>query len=81
MKRNWGVTMVRNLQDKYFLSLHSTIELLAQQPKLGRKFHYFRRHEHESHIIFYTEKPYGILVVDILHEQENIHLHKVSDLP
>ena len=58
--------------DEYYMSIHKTLELLAEQPKLGRKFHEFRRHEHGYHIFFYKKTEYGILVLHILHQQEDI---------
>lgn len=58
--------------DKYYFSLHNTLKLLAEQPELGRVYYDFRRHEHEKHVIFYTIKPFGVFVIDILHERESI---------
>lgn len=58
--------------DEYYLSLHKIFELLAEQPDLGRKFHEFRRHEHGSHIFFYKVTDYGILILHILHQKENV---------
>ncbi len=58
--------------DEYYLSIHKTLELLAEQPKLGRKFHEFQRHEHGYHIFFYKITEYGILVLHILHQQEDL---------
>ncbi|MDF1881423.1 type II toxin-antitoxin system RelE/ParE family toxin, partial [Sulfurimonas sp. MAG313] len=61
------------IADDYFTSLHDTFELLAEQPELGRKFHEFRRHEHAEHIFFYKITGYGIKIIHILHQKENIH--------
>ena len=58
--------------DQYFLSLHSTFKLLANNPKIGRVFYAYRRHEHAQHICFYKETGYGILVLHILHVKEDI---------
>jgi len=58
--------------DEYYLSLHNTFELLAEQPNLGRAFHEFHRHEHGQHVFFYRETSYGILILHILHQKENI---------
>ncbi len=57
--------------DEYYISLHKTFELLAEQPNLGRKFHEFHRHEHKSHIFFYKITDFGILILHIFHHQEN----------
>ena len=58
--------------DEYYLSLHQSFQLVADQPKLGREFHEFRRHEHRSHVFFYIITDYGILIVNIYHQKENI---------
>ncbi|MBL4666544.1 MAG: type II toxin-antitoxin system RelE/ParE family toxin [Sneathiella sp.] len=58
--------------DDYYLSLHNTFELLADQPNLGREFHEFHRHEHGHHIFFYKITNYGILILHVLHQKENI---------
>ena len=58
--------------DEYYLSLHNAFELLAEQPNLGRVFHEFRRHEHGQHVFFYREIGYGILMLHIFHQKENI---------
>ena len=56
--------------DKYFNSLHETFGSLAQHPGLGRPFHEYHRHEHQSHVIFYKPEPSGILIVQVLHRRE-----------
>ena len=58
--------------DQYYISLYETFELLAEQPDLGRKFHEFHRHEHKRHTLFYKKTDYGILILYILHESENV---------
>ena len=58
--------------DEYFLSLHQTFELLAEQPGIGRKFHEFYRHEHRDYAFFYKIIEEGILIVNIYHQKENI---------
>ncbi len=58
--------------DEYYLSLHNTFELLAEQPNLGRVFHEFHRHEHGFHVFFYKVTDYGILILHILHQKENV---------
>ena len=61
--------------DKYYFSMHDAFDLLAQQPKLGRIFRRYRRHEHAEHIIFYKELNDGILIVEVLHKHEDIDGH------
>ncbi len=56
--------------DIYYHSLHDVLLLLAEQPKLGRMFHEFRRHEHGQHVVFYKVEDYGIKVIKMLHERE-----------
>lgn len=58
--------------DEYYNSLHETFLLLCEQPKLGRSFYEYRRHEHEYHVIFYKIENAHILIVRILHEKEEI---------
>ena len=58
--------------EEYYLSLHKTFELLADQPTLGRKFHEFHRHEHGYHVFFYKVTDYGILILHILHQSEDL---------
>lgn len=58
--------------EEYYLSLHKTFGLLADQPNLGRRFHEFHRHEHGYHVFFYKVTEYGILILHILHQNENI---------
>ena len=58
--------------DEYYLSLHNVLELLAEQPSLGRKFHEFHRHEHGYHAFFYKVTDYGILILHIFHQNEDI---------
>ena len=58
--------------DEYYLSLHKAFELLADQPSLGREFHEFHRHEHGYHVFFYKVTDYGILILHILHQKEDV---------
>lgn len=58
--------------DEYYTSLHRAFELLANQPYLGRAFHEFYRHDHRHHVFFYKATDYGILILHILHEKENV---------
>ncbi len=47
-------------------------ELLASQPELGRVFHEYRRHEHGEHVFFYKKTDYGVKIIHILHQKENV---------
>jgi len=58
--------------DEYYLSLHNAFELLADQPNLGRKFHEYHRHEHGYHVFFYKITDYGILILHVLHQREDV---------
>lgn len=58
--------------DEYYYSLHETFSLLSDQPHLGRKFHEFYRHEHGFHVFFYQVTNYGILILHIFHQKQNI---------
>ena len=58
--------------DEYYLSLHTAFKLLAEQPSLGRKFYEFHRHEHNHYVFFYTVTDYGILILHISHQTEDV---------
>ena len=58
--------------DEYFKLLHKAFDLLADQPKLGRKFYEYHRHEHGEHVFFYKTTDYGIKIIHILHQKEDI---------
>lgn len=64
------VTFGEAQADKYFTSLHEVFETLARNPELGRHFHEYRRHEHQSHVVFYKSEEPGILIVQVLHRSE-----------
>jgi len=54
-------------------------ELLAENPRLGRKADNFasgaRRHEHAQHVIFYDEQPDSVLIIGIIHERSMPKMH------
>ena len=58
--------------DAYYKELQDIFEMLAAMPGIGREFRGRRRHEHAEHVIFYRQKPDGILIVQIFHHSENI---------
>lgn len=57
----------------YTGSIRKCFELLAGNPRLGRTADDIRqgvrRHEHESHVIFYREDGSGILVLAVVHRR------------
>jgi toxin ParE1/3/4 len=66
---NWGVRQAR----KYSMGLRRCCEALADAPLIGRTcaeiYPDLRRMEQGKHVVFYTEKSYGILVLRILHQR------------
>lgn len=65
---NFGIIQA----DLYQTSMEETLLLLAGQPKLGRVFREYRRHEHGQHVIFYRIEKYGIKVAYIFHASETL---------
>ena len=59
--------------EAYRESMTQCFQLLADNPRLGRKADEFalgsRRHEHAQHVIFYDEQPDGVLITGIIHER------------
>ena len=55
----------------YLLGLHECFQILADNPGIGRSAAQLagelRRHEYQSHIIFYIPKERGALIVRVLH--------------
>jgi toxin ParE1/3/4 len=66
--------------ETYVAALKATCMTIAGMPGIGRLSRklppQIRRHEHESHVIFYREEEPGILVVRILslHQDAGHHL-------
>jgi toxin ParE1/3/4 len=65
----WGVGQtVRHLD-----GLETCCQRLAENPQLGRTCEKvlpgLRRMEHESHVVFYRERPWGVFISRILHER------------
>ena len=65
----FGLTRAEDYRD----SLTRCFEILAANPKMGRKADEFApgagRHEHARHVIFYDEQPDGVLIIAIIHER------------
>jgi toxin ParE1/3/4 len=56
--------------DRYMAEMERCLATLAENPKLGRDFSQvvpnLRRHEHQSHVVYYRENTDGIFVLRIL---------------
>ncbi|MFN3077756.1 MAG: type II toxin-antitoxin system RelE/ParE family toxin [Alphaproteobacteria bacterium] len=65
--------------DEYFLGLRDTLEMLADNPRLGRPARDLRlglfRHNHARHVIFYLVEDPGIFVVRVLHHAMDSERH------
>ncbi len=61
---------------KYKASLDECFQLLADNPSMGRECNDIRdgyfRHEHESHIIFYTQRSNDIFITTIIRDRMDI---------
>ena len=64
--------------DDYFRALEEVFETLSKRPQLGRRFHEYRRFEHEAHVIFYRPRRGSILIVDIFHRREDANKLRAS---
>ena len=66
--KKWGTAQA----DTYDAGLLKTIELLADNPEMGRQCDNirkgYRRHEYERHIIFYRKRPTDILITNIIYD-------------
>ncbi len=62
--------------DKYLYGLEQCLQLLADNPNLGRTCDELRqgyqRHEYESHIIFYRKRKNDIFIATIIHQSRDI---------
>ena len=67
----FGVKQARRYRD----SLFRTFESLTDHPEMGRDYSHVkegcRRHEHESHVIYYKVADSGILVLRLLHQSQD----------
>ncbi len=61
---------------KYKASLDKCFQLLVDNPNMGRECSDIReghfRHEHESHIIFYTQRSNDLFITTIFHDRMDI---------
>ena len=73
--KKWGVVQA----DKYDTELENTIDLLADNPDLGRNCYEIReglkRHEHGRHIIFYRKRKADIFIIRIIHDSMDVMKH------
>ena len=67
-----GVVLARN----YLNSLHACFEHLAEHPMLGRRADRVapgvRRHECQSHVVFYVPGGAGISIARVLHARMDV---------
>jgi toxin ParE1/3/4 len=72
---NWGETQA----DNYVQSLKSAVELLIENPELGKSRDGirtgYRSYNLGKHVIFYCSCNYGIRVVRILHQSMDVGRH------
>lgn len=68
--------------DAYYLDLSGCLQMLADNPRLGRSAGLSRRdllkHAHGSHVIFYLIEEPDIFVVRILHNSMDSERHLQS---
>lgn len=61
---------------KYKASLNECFQMLADNPNIGRECNDIRdgyfRHEHQSHVIFYTQRSNDIFIATIIHDRMDI---------
>ncbi len=65
--------------DKYDAGLEQSLQLLADNPDLGRKCDDIRkkyhRHEYGRHIIFYRKRKHDIFIIRILYDGMDAKSH------
>ena len=61
---------------KYVNGLHACFEYLAEYPMLGRQAEQIapgvRRHECQSHVVFYVPVDTGVTIVRVLHARMDV---------
>lgn len=76
--QSFGIEQARFYRD----GLNNCFEILAENPQLGRSADELapdlRRHEHQSHVVFYVPGDTGILIVRILHQRMDFKRHLPS---
>jgi len=70
--KKWGTAQA----NKYDAGLERSLQLLADNPDLGRPCNDIRqgyhRHEYERHVIFYRKRKLDILIVRIIYDAMDI---------
>ena len=70
------ITFGRYQADAYSAGLERTFSLLTDFPRMGIEVYHLaanhRRFRFESHNIYYTEEPYGVLIRDLFHVTQDI---------
>lgn len=65
--------------DKYSNGLHNCLQLLANNPNLGRSCGEikagYQRHEYQSHIIFYRQREHDVFIIRILYKGMDLKRH------
>lgn len=60
--------------DLYLDGLERCFSLIAENPEMGRRADRVgegvRRHEHQSHVVFYEMTALGILILAVLHARQ-----------
>jgi len=63
----------------YLLGLHERFQILADNPDVGRSAAQLapelRRHEYQSHVVFYVPKEKSVLIVRVLHARMDAKRH------
>jgi len=71
----WGVDQA----NQYIDGLEQRAKSLADNPKIGKTCNDLgtglRCFPYQSHVLYYMEDPYGIIIARVLHESMNPKLH------
>ena len=74
-EENWG----REQRNKYLSKLDATIQLIVDEPQLGRACDEirkgYRKHHVGLHLIFYRQTTSHIEIIRILHESMDVDSH------
>ena len=61
---------------QYKFSLEECFQQLADNPNMGRECNDIRdgyfRHEHQSYVVFYTQRTNDIFIITIIHDRMDI---------
>ena len=77
-EKNWG----REQRNKYLSKLDASIQLIVDEPQLGRACDEirkgYRKHHVGRHLIFYRQTTSHIEIIRILHESMDVDRHLQS---